>query len=90
MSPALRDADLVLVWWGATVRVGQVAVFAHPTEGVLVVKRLAFRDPSDPDRWWVERDNPVQGSDSWTFGPIPGDAILARVLTRLPRRRTRG
>jgi len=89
MEPTLRSGDLVLVRWGAAVRPGQLAVFAHPVEGVLVVKRVGFPDPDDATRWWLERDNPGHGSDSWSFGSISREAILARALTRLPRRRTR-
>lgn len=89
MEPTLRAGDLVLVRWGAAVGPGHLAVFVHPEQQVLVVKRVAFPDPDDPTRWWVERDNPQVGSDSWSFGSIARQVILARVLTRLPRRWTR-
>lgn len=91
MEPTLRQGDLVLVWWGGRVRPGDLVVFRHPEQAsVLVVKRIAYRDPDDPRPWWVERDNPAVGSDSWTFGSLAPADILARVLTRLPGRRDRG
>lgn len=86
MEPSLRHGDLVLVWWGAGGAPGRVVMFTHPTEGVLTVKRVAHSDPADPQRWWVERDNPRLGSDSWSFGSIAHEDVLGRVLTRLPRR----
>lgn len=85
MEPTLRDRDLALVWWGGSAAPGRLVVFTHPVEGVLTVKRVARPDPDDPSRWWVERDNAHVGSDSWSFGSIAGDAVLGRVLTRLPR-----
>lgn len=86
MEPTLRHGDLVLVWWGGgSAAPGRMVVFAHPSEGVLTVKRVLHADPDDPQRWWVERDNPRLGSDSWSFGSIADRDILARVLARLPR-----
>lgn len=90
MEPTLRDGDLVLVWWGGPASRGRLVVFRHPADGsLLAVKRVAYPDPADQRRWWVERDNPAAGSDSWSFGSVADGDILARVLTRLPRLRTR-
>jgi nickel-type superoxide dismutase maturation protease len=90
MEPTLRDGDLVVVRWGGRPAPHRLVVLRHPHhDGLLVVKRASFRDPQDRRRWWVERDNPSAGSDSWTFGPISAGDILARVLVRLPRPRTR-
>lgn len=93
MEPTLTPGALVLVWWGRRVRVDDLIVFAHPHhEGLLTIKRVTGADPHDPQRWWVERDNPAMGTDSWSFGSIPADRVLARVLLRLPtlrRARTR-
>jgi hypothetical protein len=50
------------------------------------VKRAVRRDP---DGWWVERDNPAEGVDSWSVGAIPDADVVARVLGRVwprPRR----
>lgn len=85
MEPTLHHADLLLVWWGGRAAPGRIVVFEHPLEGVLTVKRVVRADPDDPQRWWVERDNPRLGSDSWSFGSIADADIRARVLTRLPR-----
>jgi hypothetical protein len=42
------------------------------------------RNPDGSPGWWVERDNPREGLDSWAVGAISTDGILARVLLRLP------
>ena len=42
--------------------------------------------------WWVERDNPAEGVDSWLVGAIPDADVLGVVRARLwprPRRRPR-
>ena len=91
MEPTLRDGDLALVWWGGTAAAGRLVVFRHPSHrDIVAVKRVAQPDPADPARWWVERDNPRVGSDSWGFGSVADADILGRVLARLPRVRTKG
>ncbi len=85
MLPSVRDGDRLLVRWGARVRPGDIAVVRLPpdpggTERPLSVKRAVRAEPGG---WWVERDNPAEGVDSWQVGPIPDHAMLARVLCRL-------
>ncbi|NMM23916.1 MAG: peptidase S24 [Phycicoccus sp.] len=95
MEPTLHEGDRLLVLYGARPRRGTLAVVALPddTSGVarpLAVKRLAYPDPDGSDGsdgWWVERDNPAEGLDSWAIGAIAADDIRARVLLRLPTRR---
>jgi hypothetical protein len=85
MEPTLRDGDHLLVLWGGRPRPGRLVVVRWP--GLpLSVKRAAF--PADGG-WWVERDNPSEGVDSWQVGAVaPGD-VLAVVLVRVwPWRRT--
>ena len=88
MEPTLHDGDRLLVLYGARPRRGKLAVVVLPdsTSGAarpLAVKRLAHPDPDGSDGWWVERDNPREGLDSWAVGAIPADGIRARVLLRL-------
>ena len=85
MLPTLRDGDRLLVLHGARPRLGSPAVVRLPG-GVLGVKRVTRREP---DGWWVERDNPEEGVDSWSLGPVPDSDVVARVLLRVwprPRR----
>jgi phage repressor protein C with HTH and peptisase S24 domain len=85
MEPTLYAGDHLLVAWGARPRAGRLAVVRLPGRP-LSVKRLAF---SDRDGWWVERDNPAEGVDSWQVGAVPEPDVRAVVLGRIwpPRRR---
>jgi hypothetical protein len=69
---------------------------AAPRPGALVVVRLPGDRPDAVKRlfgrqdggWWVERDNPAEGVDSWLVGAIPDDGLLGVVRARLwPRPR---
>jgi signal peptidase I len=85
MQPTLYDGDRLLVRHGATPRAGQLVVVRLP-DGVVAVKRATSHDRGG---WWVERDNPREGVDSWQVGAIPDVDVLAVVRARLwpPRRR---
>ena len=90
MEPTLHEGDLLLVLWGARPRIGSLAIVRLPrdeygVERPIAVKRVTSTDPADPARWWVERDNPDVGVDSWQVGSLVSEAILARVLLRIPR-----
>ncbi len=78
MEPTLYDGDQLLVRYGARVRPGRLAVVRLPG-GPLSVKRVAFRDAAG---WWVERDNPREGVDSWQVGAVPEADVVALVLAR--------
>jgi len=87
MEPTLRDGDHLLVRWGGRPRPGQLVVVQWPDKP-LRVKRAAF---VDDDGWWVERDNPFEGTDSWSDGPLTNEQVLGVVLLRtwpVRRRRT--
>lgn len=87
MEPTLYDGDRLVLLHGARPRLGRMSVVRLP-DGVVAVKRVTRREP---DGWWVERDNPTVGVDSWSVGAVPDDAVLARVLCRFwpPRRGVR-
>jgi len=86
MEPTFVEGDRLLLLHGARPRVGRPAVVRLP-DGVVAVKRVVRREPGG---WWVERDNPRDGTDSWTVGAIPDDAVLAVVVGRVwPLRRRR-
>ena len=69
MEPTLRDGDLLLVRVGReSVLPGSLVVLALPGRHGLAVKRAVRLEP---DGWWVERDNPREGVDSWVVGAIP-------------------
>jgi hypothetical protein len=78
----LYDGDRLLMLHGSPPRAGGLAVVRLP-DGVVAVKRAVRREPNG---WWVERDNPRMGVDSWAVGAVPEGDVLGRVLVRLPRR----
>jgi hypothetical protein len=80
MEPTLHDGDRLLVRWGRSrARPGAVAVVRLP-ERPLSIKRLAFRETGG---WWVERDNPAVGVDSWQVGAVPDQDLIAVAVLRL-------
>jgi signal peptidase I len=85
MEPTLYDGDRLLMLHGSAPRPGRLAVVRLP-DGVIAVKRAVRREP---EGWWVERDNPLAGVDSWVVGAVPDGDVLGRVLLRLPRRPAR-
>lgn len=82
MEPTLRDGDVLLVRYRARARSGRVAVVRLPG-GVVAVKRLGHREAGG---WWVERDNPAEGVDSWQVGAIAAHDVLAVASVRLTPR----
>jgi len=78
MEPTLYDGDRLIVGRRSRRRHGRLAVVRLP-DRPLAVKRLAFRTP---EGWWVERDNPAEGVDSWHVGAVSNDDVVAVVLFR--------
>ena len=85
MLPTLNDGDRLLVKHGRAPRPGRIAVVRLPERDGLSIKRIGW---SDSGGWWIERDNPAEGVDSWQVGPIAPDAVVAVALVRVwPRPR---
>lgn len=83
MLPTLCDGDRLLVSYGRPPVVGDLIVVRLPGRAGLAVKRLLR---AGPDGWWVERDNPREGVDSWLVGAVPdGDLVGVVVLRWWPR-----
>lgn len=83
MLPTLRDGDRLLVRGTrrpSALPVGRLAVVRLPGGRGPAVKRLAHRLP---EGWWVERDNPSEGTDSALVGTIDDRDVLAVVVARL-------
>ena len=76
MSPTLRDGDRLLVRYAAPPRPGQVRGGALRRR---CRRRQAARPPR-PDGWWVTRDNPREGRDSWSAGAVAEDGCRSRVV----------
>jgi len=104
MLPTLRDGDVLWVRYAAPRRSGRVAVVRLPARapgggvdphgpGVVAVKRLGARERTEAGAaWWVERDNPAEGVDSWQVGAVPEHDVWGIAVARLwpaPRRLAR-
>ena len=85
MLPTLAEGDVLLVRGGRRpsrwARAGRLAVVRLSPDRPLSVKRLGLHDA---DGWWVERDNPLEGVDSWQLGtPVPDADIAGLVELRV-------
>lgn len=79
MEPTLRPGDVLLLRYDVPPREGQLVVVRLPDRPV-AVKRAVRREDGG---WWVERDNPAEGVDSWLVGVIPDHDVLACVWRRV-------
>jgi hypothetical protein len=79
MRPTLRPGDACLVDYGARIEPDAVVVARLPGRG-LGVKRAALHD--SVDGWFLQSDDPLNGTDSATFGFVPDGEVLGRVLLR--------
>jgi hypothetical protein len=83
MEPVLREGDLLVVrWHPPVVRLGALVVVALPSRPLSVKRLVSFQDGG----WWVERDNPSAGTDSWLVGAIPPSGQAGVVVCRLAPR----
>jgi phage repressor protein C with HTH and peptisase S24 domain len=85
MLPTLADGDLLLVRSARRLqrraRQGRLAIVRLSPDRPVSVKRLGIRDAGG---WWVERDNPAEGVDSWQLGrPVPDTDIIGLVVLRV-------
>jgi phage repressor protein C with HTH and peptisase S24 domain len=78
MLPTLHDGDRLLVRYGVPPQPGDLVVVRLPDRPVSV-KRATRRTA---EGWWVERDNPAEGTDSWLVGALPDDDVVALVVAR--------
>ncbi len=79
MLPTLREGDLLLLDRAAPVRPGVVVVAVLP-DGTPAVKRVAHREAGG---WWLERDNPAEGVDSWLVGAVADSDVVGVARARL-------
>lgn len=79
MRPTLFSGDRLLVRYDAVPANGDLVVVRLPS-GTVAVKRAHRREP---EGWWVERDNPAEGVDSWSVGAVPDYDVLAVVRCRV-------
>lgn len=88
MLPTLLPGDWCLAVAPRRFAPGDVVMVEHPERpGYEMVKRLVG-GPGDhrggrllaSDEWWVEGDRSDASTDSRHFGPVPTEALKAKVL----------
>ncbi len=79
MEPTLCDGDRLLAAYDRLPRPGDLVVVRFPGRP-LAVKRATRREP---DGWWVERDNPSEGVDSWALGAVADQDVVAVLRWRV-------
>ena len=88
MEPTLHEGDRLLIRYRGRVR-PHALIVVRLADRPMSVKRAERRVDGG---WWVTRDNPDEGVDSWTVGPVADDDVVASVLVRIwplvRRRRT--
>jgi len=85
MSPALAAGERVLVnraaYWLGRPRPGDVVVVRDPrARDRLLIKRIDRS--AGPDAWSVLGDNVAASTDSRSFGPLPRELLVGKVLAR--------
>ena len=82
MWPTLDDGCTVLVKRTQTVRGGDIVLAKHPYKSsVKIVKRVAEILPDGA--LILKGDNPVESTDSRSFGSILKSDVVGRVVCRL-------
>ena len=79
MRPTLHPGDRLVVSYDVIPAPGDLVVVRLPG-GTVAVKRALRREA---DGWWVERDNPAEGVDSWSVGSVRDHDVLAVVRRRV-------
>ena len=83
MEPTLAEGDFVLVDRSRQPRIGQIVVAYHPRRrDLLVVKRLQALEQG---RLFLVGDNPTEGTDSRSWGPIESNQMVGVVTLVLDR-----
>ena len=84
MRPRLRAGDRLLVDYRRPPVPGDVVVARAPGRPLLVKRAVERRttELGEPG-WWLLSDDPRQGTDSRTFGPVAEADIVAVVVLRI-------
>jgi nickel-type superoxide dismutase maturation protease len=83
MAPTYLPGDFLLVRRGRRVRRGQVVVVRRPAPpALLVVKRCVGVEPDGSVRVGSDNAYAEGAADSRTFGALPPDRVVGRVICR--------
>jgi len=75
MTPTLHEGRIVLIRPFRTLRVGEVVIIHH--DGLEKIKRITMLEDG---MVFVTGDNPQQSTDSRSFGWLPEDLVLGKLL----------
>lgn len=82
MIPTLNPGDAVLVAPKARLAIGDILVAKHPYKtSVTIVKRLTEILPDGA--LILKGDNPLDSTDSRSFGSISADNVIGKVVCRI-------
>ena len=86
MTPTLQPGDTVLIdpdaYQHGSPSEGDVIAATHPNQDDLqIVKRIAFLEENGD--CYLLSDNSAEGTDSRTFGAVPQEKIIGRVVAKL-------
>ena len=90
MQPTLQPGDAVLADLRTPRRrilqPGEVVIARHPQRGDLsIIKRITALDPQG--NYFLSSDNPIEGTDSRSFGTVPPALVLGLVTNRIPHKK---
>ena len=75
MLPVLKPGQIVIGMRTRNLSIGHVVIIRH--DGIEKIKRIM---QVHPDEIYVLGDNPVASTDSRTFGWIPEDSVIAKII----------
>jgi len=82
MSPGLTSGDKVIVDQRAAIVIGDIVLVNHPyKQNSRLIKRVT--EISGSGQYFLTGDNPEESTDSRTFGSLPPNSILGKVVSRL-------
>ena len=85
MQPTYSHGDWLLIRRRSQVRTGDVVVLRRDDVGLLIKRVVAVSDGDAHPELWLEGDNPESSTDSRTWGWVPCQQVLGRVVMRFRR-----
>ena len=82
MYPMLTSGDKVVVAPVSVVHIGEIVLAEHPIkQSVRIIKRVS--EITADGRYFLVGDNPLESSDSRSFGAVSANLIIGRITSKL-------